>query len=193
MCCWSDQMIYERLPVELQFVIRSYFTVWQRHGFRREPAPLQPDPDAYFRTIRKCPRGVRMNTDYGMHLSFRRQRHLLEWNVWIHPTNRLQDIWAIEIRPQWDDKIRPPGFLERIMKFAPWTRHMPEECHLTFSHIYDYEDMINLEFKVLRDDIDSPPSRQCMAEQIMTAVARMANEIESNKKNIMSLSLISEL
>jgi hypothetical protein len=167
-------MLYDRLPEDIQRIIRTYFTVWQRYGLAHQPYILKPDPGLYFRTIRKCPMGVWMSQD---HLIFRRRRHLMQWDAFIHPTNEIQDIWSIQIRPQWNDGPKS-HLMARIMKLEPWRMNMPDECMLTFKHLYNVEELINVEFKVVREDASSPPSRQQMADIIMKSIAKMADEIE---------------
>lgn len=175
--------IYQDLPEDLQRLIRNFFTVWQRIGMIRPPPVLSPDPDQYYRTIRRAPSRSRWNPLYPSFICFRRQRYLFEWHIRVHSNNRTTDAWIIEMIPQWDPKDKT-GLAVNAMHMRPWIQHLPPVAELTDALLMDHNNIIVLELEVKRDNPWVPPTRQCMAEMMVESVIRMADDIENHcKKN----------
>ena len=174
-------MIYHKLPEDLKRVVRGYFTVWQRFGFCRQPEVIMPDPDPYYRRIRRRPRVGRWHRHYPNSMNYRRQSHFFEWHVWIRSDGRCHDIWTLEMRPQWDFGHKK-GLARRALELRPWEMVTTPSCRLNHAFLLDHDNMMLLEYSVIRADAASPPSRQSMADMLMEYITEMAQMIENDRK-----------
>lgn len=172
--------VYDRLPEDLQRVVRRYFTVWQRLGFRYPPPLLEPRPECYYRHIRKRPKGGIWDPTYPSSFYFRRQDHLFQWHIWLQTMSETEDMWNIEIYPQWNTS--KTGLAIPVIELEPWTRDPLDHLEFIDASLYGKNNMILLQFVVAREDPMSPPSRQFMAESIIRFVIRMANDIERYRR-----------
>lgn len=176
-----QMMLYHRLPQDLQRMVRGYLTVWQRLGFDKEPDVIVPDPGLYYRNIRRRPRAGRWHRHYPNSLHYRRQSHFFEWHVWIRANSSLHDIWTIEMHPQWDFGNKK-GLALRAMELRPWEMIRTPSCRMNHAFLMDHDNMMLLEYSVIRADETSPPTRQSMADMLMEYIIEMAQMIENDRR-----------
>jgi len=165
--------LYQRLPLDLQRVIKSYFYVWHRKGFRREPAVLLPRPELYFTRIRRCPRRLKWNPQYPVYLHYRRQKHFFQWRLRVYTETPTKDLWQIDAVPQWERNHNEGDILEDVFRSRVWdTLNAPIGSEQVEAYRTDYQ--ICISFIVIRHNNTSPPSRQEMAERFRDYVETLS-------------------
>lgn len=178
--------IYFQLPPELQRIVQSYFSLWARKGFQRQPAPLCPNPDLYFRTIRRPPKKTKWCQQYPRTLYYRRHRFFFKWVLRVAPQHQYEDVWSIDMSYQWGDidNTRYQEILSQIYHTECWGDiPSPDGAQLLNTWLY-HNHSISLEFLVTRHSPTSPPSRQEMAELFVEYVIQLAPLMEKTYKNI---------
>lgn len=173
--------LYQRLPLDLQRVVKDYFYVWQRKGFRREPDVLAPRPELYFATIRRCPRGLKWCPRYPNMLFYRRHDHFFQWHLRVYSKTLIKDLWVIDATSQWGENKDEEIILENVFRSCAWSTLDPP----SFSkHVEAYRDnhIITIEFTVERNGTTSTPSRQEMAERFASYIQELSVLFEKIRK-----------
>lgn len=176
--------IYHKLPIELQKLVKDYFWIWQRKGFLHQPDVVLPSPVPYYKTIRRCPRGVRWSVNYPTKLYYRRQKDYFQWKLHVHMDTSLKDIWIIEMIPQWDTPMDEKKVLHVYNTRVWYPVPIPKGAELVDVLMYYGEYTIQMEFEVIRQDITLPPSRQEMAGRFAEYVCELAPRVEKAHKQI---------
>ena len=94
--------------------------------------------------------------------------------------SETEDMWNIEIYPQWNTS--KTGLAIPVIELEPWMRDPPDHLEFIDASLYGKDNMILLQFVVVREDPISPPSRQCMAEVVSQFVVRMAKDVENHRR-----------
>lgn len=170
-------IIYNKLPDDLKRVIREYFIIWQRFGFKHRPEVLVPKPNRYFNTIRKCPNGAIWNPVNPSSLIYSHQHLIFQFYLSVNRNNDTEDKWEIAISPQSTTttitRTRDP--IIHLMESKPWLKNIPPYSRLIEEILFESVGIIILEFIVTRPDIYSPPSRHSMAESFIQFVIQINN------------------
>jgi len=85
------------------------------------------------------------------------------------------------MRPQWDFG-HETGLACRALELRPWEIITTPLCRLNHAFLLDHDNMMLLEYSVIRADETSPPTRQSMAELFMEHIIDMAQKIENDRK-----------
>lgn len=179
--------LYNRLPHELQQLVRDYFPIWQRKGFRSQPPCLNPSVDKYYRTVRTCPRRLRWSREEPTQFYFRRQRHFFQSKLNVYMIDATEDAWTIEMSPQWDTTEQQTAhtcrFLNSLFQSEIWIRiDPPKHAHLSSTWYTDNPPLIGSEFNVVRPTPYSHPSRQHMIVLFTEYIVTLSSVIEDMKK-----------
>lgn len=179
--------LYEKLPIELQRVIKSYFHVWQRKGFNQEPKLLCPSPDLYFKKIRKCPSRMKLSF-YGKTLYYkRRQKDFFQWIIRVNSENPTDDRWEIEMCPQWQNTEKEKQIILKIFFTHVWHQvPVPNGAELmdVSMDLQTYQSMLYFEFIVKRAKSTLPPSRQEMVGLFSDYLSQLAPLVEKTRKDL---------
>jgi len=178
--------LYHRLPHELQKLVRDYFSIWQRKGFRTQPSCLNPSPDKYYRTVRHVQR-LRWNREYPTRFYFRRQRHFFQSKLNVYTIDATEDAWTIEISPQWNTTDQQTAhtcqFLNSLFQSEIWIQvDPPEHARLSSTWYTDNPPLIGSEFNVVRPTPSSHPSRQHMIVLFTEYIVALSSVVEDTKK-----------
>jgi len=167
--------LYHNLPIELRRVVASYIPIWSRHGLTRPPMIFMTTHesfDKYFYRIRKCPRGAHVSF-FRQYMSYRIQRHIMEFRLYVRSISTTEDVWTVNIHPQFIDI--EPDCLFRIFQEFPWLsvqRHQPP--HSELHNVWCSNEGIHMEFIIIRPDETSPPTRQTSAQACIDYVRKLS-------------------
>lgn len=153
--------IYHRLPSELKSIIASYFYIWQRHGFLKQPDVIRAT-GSYYTKIRRAPKGSFWNSKFPYSLHYHYGRHIFKYTLWI---DHLHNQWNIEITPQFSMIKR--SIYQKLYYKRTWLKLMfPTNAIFIDSWYADSEQEILLEF-IVNHDIHNGLTYQKSAEEFV--------------------------
>lgn len=185
---------FHRLPADVQRFISTFLPLWQRLGLEG-PSPYRGDPDAYYRSIRHCPRGFKKDilmTPTTFH--YRHRTHVFQWkllvNVFSTPLYHQNNFtFIVQMCPQWNDDRYSLISQLLHLSFHEAVQIPPGATLIgvSASRIHQYtcpvpQFVLNLDFCVLRDTDRSTPTLQACVDGFAEYMRQLAHRAEFLRK-----------
>lgn len=161
----DSELLYRRLPQDIQIYIGRFVPLWQRYGWHRPP--IRKNSDKYYNSVRSVPHGIcRHYKNYVVSYHYCRKRSLLQWELFLDYNQKQKEFWIIKISPQWK-KTGDNGLIKRLFDSKFYEENIEEpsiakriRTSVSVMHHWRYPDTFVCRMEYSIDRQDGLPTRQ---------------------------------